>query len=80
VTLEITGSRRSRSDPDPKMAGERGQRSANQFVNGPSPERGNDEDAPTSDFLPAILFGNSIQLTKAAVKMGLIDHHEFRRR
>jgi ribosomal protein S11 len=27
------------SDPDPKMAGEQGLRSANQFVNGPSPER-----------------------------------------
>jgi len=28
------------------MAGERGLRSANPFVNGPSPERGKDEDAP----------------------------------
>jgi len=39
VILEITGSRRSLSDPDPKMAGERGLGSANRFVNGPSPER-----------------------------------------
>jgi len=46
VTLEITGSRRSLSDPDPKMA-ESELRSANQYVNETfAGARGNDEDAP----------------------------------
>jgi hypothetical protein len=52
VTLEITGSWRSLSDPDPKMAGERVLKSPNQFVNGPPPERAaNDEKAPVSSRL-----------------------------